>query len=57
MLNEVSQKQKDSWAPVAQACNPTQEADIRRIAVPSQSSQIVHETLPQKYPTQKGLVE
>jgi hypothetical protein len=26
----------------------TQEAEIRRITVPSQSRQIVHETLPQK---------
>jgi hypothetical protein len=31
----------------------TQEAEIRRIAVQSQPGQIVHETLSQKYPTQK----
>jgi hypothetical protein len=35
----------------------TQEAEIRRIAVQSQPKQIVHETLSQKYITQKGLVE
>jgi hypothetical protein len=31
----------------------TQEAEIRRIEVPSQPGQIVFETLSQKYPTQK----
>jgi hypothetical protein len=31
----------------------TQEAEIRRIEVQSQPRQIVLETLPQKYPTQK----
>jgi hypothetical protein len=35
----------------------TQEAEIRRIAVRSQASQIVPKTLSQKYLTQKGLVE
>jgi hypothetical protein len=35
----------------------TQEAEIRRIVVRSQPRQIVHETLSQKYPIQKGLVE
>jgi hypothetical protein len=42
--------------PVIQA---TQEVEIRRMAVQSQPRQIVHETLSQKYPTQKktGLVE
>jgi hypothetical protein len=35
----------------------TQEAGIRKITVQSQPGQIVHETLSQKYPTQKGLVE
>jgi hypothetical protein len=35
----------------------TQEAEIRRIAVWSQSGQTVHETLSQKYPAQKGLME
>jgi hypothetical protein len=35
----------------------TQEAEIRRIVVPSQPGQIVHQTLSLKYPTQKGLVE
>jgi hypothetical protein len=35
----------------------TQEAEIRRIAVQSQSRQTVHETLSRKYPIQKGLVE
>jgi hypothetical protein len=34
----------------------TQEADIRRITVQSQPRQIVHETLSQKYLTQKGMV-
>jgi hypothetical protein len=32
----------------------TQEADIRRITVLSHPGQIVHETLAQKYSTQKG---
>jgi hypothetical protein len=32
---------------------PTQEAEIRRITVQSQPGQIVHETLSQKYSTQK----
>jgi hypothetical protein len=32
----------------------TQEAEIRRVAVQSQSGQIVHKTLSQKHPTQKG---
>jgi hypothetical protein len=31
----------------------TQEAEIRRIKVQSQPGQIVHETLSQKYPSQK----
>jgi hypothetical protein len=36
----------------------TQEAEIRRIMVQSQSKQIVHKTLSQKKPfTKKGLVE
>jgi hypothetical protein len=36
----------------------TQKAEIRRITVQSQPRQIVHETLSQKYPSQKkGLVE
>jgi hypothetical protein len=35
----------------------TQEAEIRTIAVQSQTGQIVHENLSQKYLTQKGLVE
>jgi hypothetical protein len=35
----------------------TQEAEIRRIMVPGQPGQIVHETLSQKNPSQKGLVE
>jgi hypothetical protein len=35
----------------------TQEAEIRKIMVQSQPRQIVWETLPQKYPLQKGLVE
>jgi hypothetical protein len=39
----------------------TQEAEIRKIAVQSQTRQIVHETPSRKYPshthTQKGLVE
>jgi hypothetical protein len=36
----------------------TQEAEIRRIKVQSQSRQIIHKTLSQKYLTQKkGLVE
>jgi hypothetical protein len=35
----------------------TQEAEIRRIRVRSQPRQIFHETLFQKYLTQKGLVE
>jgi hypothetical protein len=35
----------------------TQEAEIRRIAVQSQTKQIVCESLSQKYPSQKGLVE
>jgi hypothetical protein len=43
---------------VAHTCNPaTQEAEIRRIMVQSQSGQIVCETLSQKYQTRKGLVE
>jgi hypothetical protein len=36
---------------------PTQDAEIRKIVVQSQPMQIFHETLPQKYPTYKGLVE
>jgi hypothetical protein len=32
----------------------TQEAQIRRITVQGQSTQIVHETLSLKYPTQKS---
>jgi hypothetical protein len=35
----------------------TQEAEIRRIMVQSHPRQIVHETLSQKYLTQKELVE
>jgi hypothetical protein len=35
----------------------TQEAEIRGIWVQSQSGQIAHETLSQKYPSQKGLAE
>jgi hypothetical protein len=35
----------------------TQEAEIRRITVRSQPGEIVHETLSQKYPSQKGLAE
>jgi hypothetical protein len=35
----------------------TQEAEIRRSMVWSQHGQIVHETLFQKNPSQKGLVE
>jgi hypothetical protein len=35
----------------------TQEAEIRRTKVQSQSQQIVHKTLSQNYPSQKGLVE
>jgi hypothetical protein len=35
----------------------TQKQEIRRIAVQSQFGQIVHETLSQKNPSQKGLVE
>jgi hypothetical protein len=31
----------------------TQEVEIRRIMVQSQPKQIIHETLSQKYPTQK----
>jgi hypothetical protein len=31
----------------------TQEAEIRRTEVQSQLGQVVHETLPRKYPTQK----
>jgi argonaute-like protein implicated in RNA metabolism and viral defense len=34
-----------SQAQVAHTCNPTQEAEIRRIAVQSHLGQIVHETL------------
>jgi hypothetical protein len=35
----------------------TQEAEIRRIVVQSQPGEIVLKNLPQKYPSQKGLVE
>jgi hypothetical protein len=35
----------------------TQEAEIRRIVAQSQPRPIVHETLSQKKPSQKGLVE
>jgi hypothetical protein len=35
----------------------TQEAEIKRIQVPSQPEQIVCETLPQKYPTQNRAVQ
>jgi hypothetical protein len=35
----------------------TQETGIRRIALPSQPGQIICEILPQKYLSQKGLVE
>jgi hypothetical protein len=35
----------------------TQEAEIRRITIQSQPGQIVHETLSQKSPSQKGLIE
>jgi hypothetical protein len=35
----------------------TQEAEIRRIMVRSQSRQVVHETLGRKYPSQKGLTK
>jgi hypothetical protein len=34
----------------------TQEAEIRRIMVPSQPRQIVHETLSQKNPSQERVV-
>jgi hypothetical protein len=35
----------------------TQKAKIRRITVQSHPRQIVHETLSQKNPSQKGMVE
>jgi hypothetical protein len=35
----------------------TQEAEIGRITVPSQSRQILHKTLSQKKTSEKGLVE
>jgi hypothetical protein len=35
----------------------TQEAEIKRIVVRSQSRRIVLETLSRKYPTQKGLTQ
>jgi hypothetical protein len=35
----------------------TQEAEIRRITVQTQPRQIVHKTLSQKYPSQKGLAK
>jgi hypothetical protein len=56
---KISIKNKGlSRALVAHACNPSYlGAEIRRILVQSQSRQIVHETLYQKYPTQRGLVE
>jgi hypothetical protein len=38
---------------VAHPCNPSKEADIKRIMVRSQPGQIVLETLSQKNPTQK----
>jgi hypothetical protein len=42
--------------PVVHAYNPSYSgAEIRRIKVQSQPRQIVHETLSQKYPTQKEL--
>jgi hypothetical protein len=43
---------------VAHACHPTQEAEIRRIAVQSQPRQIICETLSRKRcSTKKGLME
>jgi hypothetical protein len=39
--------------PLAYACNPTQEAEIRRIAVQSQPGQLVPQTLSQINPSQK----
>jgi hypothetical protein len=43
---------------VAHACNPTQEAEIRRIKVQSQPVKTVQETLSQKnFYHKKGLVE
>jgi hypothetical protein len=57
-LARLSQKQKTAghwWlTPVILA---TQEAEIRRLTVRSQPGQIVHETLSQKHPSQKGLAE
>jgi hypothetical protein len=45
---------------VAHTCNPSyQEAEVRRVAVQSQTGQIVHETLSRKTLSQKkkGLIE
>jgi hypothetical protein len=45
---------------VVHTCNPrvaTQETEIKRIVVQSQPGQIVGETLSQKNPSQKQLVE
>jgi hypothetical protein len=35
----------------------TQEAEMKRMVIQCQPKQIVHKTLSQKHPTQKGLVE
>jgi hypothetical protein len=57
-LNESSKECSYHWelwlTPIIPA---TQEAGIRRISVPNQSRQTVHETVPQTYPTQKGLAQ
>jgi hypothetical protein len=42
-----------SQTSVAHSCNPTQEAEIRRITVRSQPGKIVCETLSPKKPSQK----
>jgi hypothetical protein len=43
----INKKGRRGWAPVAHACNlAAQEAEIRRIRVPSKPGQIVCETLP-----------
>jgi hypothetical protein len=49
-------KSEQSQVPVAHTYNPSYSGEIRRITVQSQPGQMIHKTLSQKYPTQKGLV-
>jgi hypothetical protein len=46
IIKEIVEENFSGQALVAHVCNPSQEAEIRRIIVQSQPWQIVHETPP-----------